>query len=133
MNTPLLVAATVFVGIAILIHAYIFVMESLTWSAPATWRRFGVRSQEDADTIQPMALNQGFYNLFLAIGATAGLVLLWAGMTAAGAALVFLGAGSMVAAALVLLVSSPRLARAAALQGAAPIAGVVLLAIALVA
>lgn len=131
MNTPLLVASTVFVGIAVLLHAYIFVMESVTWSQPATWKRFGVGSQADADTVRPMAFNQGFYNLFLAIGAAVGLVLLWVGATAAGAALVFLGAGSMVAAALVLVISSPRLARAAALQGTAPLIGVVLLALAL--
>ena len=131
MSTPLLIAATVFVGIAVLLHGYIFVMESITWRQPATWKRFGVRTQADADTTRPMAFNQGFYNLFLAIGAALGLVLLWTGATAAGAALVFLGAGSMVAAALVLVISSPRLARAAAIQGAAPLLGVVLLALAL--
>jgi putative membrane protein len=131
MSTPLLIAATVFVGIAVLLHGYIFVMESITWRQPATWKRFGVRTQADADTTRPMAFNQGFYNLFLAIGAALGLVLLWTGATAAGAALVFLGAGSMVAAALVLVVSSPRLARAAAIQGAAPLLGIVLLALAL--
>ena len=131
MSTPLLIAATAFVGIAVLLHGYIFVMESITWSQPTTWKRFGVRSQADADTTRPMAFNQGFYNLFLAIGAALGLVLLWAGATAAGAALVFLGAGSMVAAALVLVISSPRLARAAAIQGAAPLLGIVLLALAL--
>ena len=131
MNTPLLVAATVFVGIAILIHAYIFVMESLTWSAPATWRRFGVRSQEDADTIQPMALNQGFYNLFLAIVTVIGIVAVGLGHNAVGAALVFAGVGSMLAAAVVLLTSSPDKARAAITQGAFPLIAVVLLAIGL--
>ena len=35
--------------------------------------------QAAADTTKPMAYNQGFYNLFLAIGAVIGLVLYWAG------------------------------------------------------
>ena len=131
MNSGFLVAASVFVGIGALIHLYIFVLESVLWSRPRTWRTFGMKNQEDANTVRPMALNQGFYNLFLAIGAAVGLVLLWIGMTQAGAALVFLGAGSMVLAALVLIVSSPKLARAALLQGAAPLVGIILLVLAL--
>jgi putative membrane protein len=90
-----------------------------------------VRTEEDAVTLKSMAFNQGFYNLFLAIGATAGILLLILGSTAAGAALVFLAAGSMVAAALVLVVSSPRLFRAALVQGALPLGGIILLAVAL--
>jgi len=131
MNTGLLVASTVLVGIAVLIHLYIFVLESIRWREPKTWRTFGVASQADADTVRPMAFNQGFYNLFLAIGSAIGLVLLWAGMPEAGAALVLLAAGSMVAAALVLILSSPKLARAAAIQGLAPLLGIIALLIAL--
>ena len=37
--------------------------------------RFGIRSQADADLIRPMAYNQGFYNLALAIGVLVGVVL----------------------------------------------------------
>ena len=62
-----------------LLHVMIFVFESVMWSRPTTWRRFGVRSQADADVLRPMALNQGFYNLFLGIGALVGAVLLLAG------------------------------------------------------
>jgi len=131
MNTGLLVATTILVGIAVLIHLYIFVLESIRWSEPKTWRTFGVASQADADTVRSMAFNQGFYNLFLAIGAAVGLVLLWTGMHEAGAALVILGAGSMVAAALVLIISSPKLARPATIQGLAPLLGIVTLVLAL--
>ena len=131
MNSGLLVAASIFVGIGALIHLYIFVLESILWTRPSTWRTFGLKSQDEANTVRPMALNQGFYNLFLAIGAAAGLVLLWSGMAQAGAALVFLAAGSMVLAALVLIISSPKLARAALLQGAAPLVGIILLLLAL--
>ena len=48
-------------------------MESLTWRKPATWKRFGVASQEDAETQALFAFNQGFYNLFLAIIAAVGI------------------------------------------------------------
>ncbi len=75
------ILATVFGALAALLHVYIFVMESVQWSQPRIWRRFGVADQAAADTTKPMAYNQGFYNLFLAIGAIIGLALFWAGAT----------------------------------------------------
>ncbi|MDH6182245.1 putative membrane protein [Microbacteriaceae bacterium SG_E_30_P1] len=131
MNVGFAVAASVLVGLGAIIHLYIFVLESIRWSRPSTWRTFGVGSQADADTVKPMAFNQGFYNLFLAIGVAVGIVLFWAGMPEAGAALIFLAAGSMVGAALVLIASSPKLARPALIQGLAPLLGIVSLVIAL--
>lgn len=129
--TTLTVIAVVLLGLAALIHVYIFVLESLLWTRPSTRRTFGVRSVEEAETLKSMAFNQGFYNLFLAVGIVVGIVLLAVGLTPAGAALLFLAAGSMVAAALVLVLSSPKLARAAAIQGALPLLGIIVLAIAL--
>ncbi len=121
------IIGSVFLFIAAAIHVLIFFLESILWSKPATWRRFGLKSQEEADTVRPMAFNQGFYNLFLAIGVGVGLVLLGAGNTAGGIALSIFAALSMVLAALVLITSSPKLARSAALQGVAPLIGVVFL------
>ena len=132
MTTALLVVGSISVGIAALIHVYIFVLESLRWSRPATWKGFGLTSQADADTVRPMAFNQGFYNLFLAIGVLAGILLIAASRTAAGLAVAVFAAGSMVAAALVLSVSSPKLTRAAAVQGIPPLIGVILLGLAVV-
>lgn len=132
MNSALLIAGSVLVGLAAVIHVLIFALESILWSRPSTWRRFGLRSQSDAEIVKPMAFNQGFYNLFLSVGVTAGLLFLWAfGSPEVGLALVFLAAGSMVAAAAVLVLSSPKLARAAALQGLAPLVGIILLVVAL--
>jgi len=71
------ILALVFAGLAALLHVYIFVLESVRWSHPSVWRIFGLTSQDAADTTKPMAYNQGFYNLFLAIGAGIGVVL-WA-------------------------------------------------------
>jgi putative membrane protein len=123
----LLIAGSIVLGLAALIHVYIFVMESITWTAPTTWRRFGIASQEDAEVIRPMAYNQGWYNAFLAIATVCGLVLAYSPTFAqAGFALLFVGGGSMVLAATVLVISSPALARAAVLQGALPLIGLVL-------
>lgn len=132
MTMPLMIAGSVFVGLAAVIHLYIWVLESLLWQRPSTWRTFGLRSQEDADTVRPMAFNQGFYNLFLVIGVALGLLFVWVwGDPFIGVALILFAAGSMVAAAVVLILSSPKLARAAAIQGLAPLAGIILLVAAL--
>jgi putative membrane protein len=130
----LLIVGSIFIGLAALIHVYIFYMESISWTTPGTWRRFGIANQEDADTIQPMAYNQGFYNGFLAIGALAGIVLAASPvLQQAGIALELFAALSMVLAATVLVISSPKLARAAVLQGALPLIGIILVVIAIAA
>jgi len=125
------ILATVFGSLAALLHVYIFVMESVQWSQPRIWKRFGVPDQATADATKPMAYNQGFYNLFLAIGAIIGVVLFWAGgedtpLSAAGSALVLFSLGSMVAASLVLVTSGRRYLRAALIQGTLPLIGFVL-------
>lgn len=125
------ILATVFAALAALLHVYIFVMESVQWTQPKVWRRFGVADQEAADTTKPMAYNQGFYNLFLAIGVVIGLVLIFAGSDAApvrtaGLALVLFSLGSMVAAALVLLTTGMKYLRPALIQGTLPLIGFVL-------
>ena len=126
------ILGSVFVFVAAVIHVLIFFLESVLWSKPTTWKRFGLKTQAEADTVRPMAFNQGFYNLFLAIGVGVGLVLLGLpGSQQAGIALSIFAALSMVLAALVLITSSPKLARSAALQGVAPLIGVVFLVIAL--
>ncbi len=121
----------VFAGLAALLHVYIFVMESLTWTSPRTRAVFGTTAQE-AQTTKELAFNQGFYNLFLAVVTAVGIVMLSTGHRGVGAALVLAGVGSMLAAALVLLVSSPDKARAAITQGAVPLVAVVALVAALI-
>lgn len=124
----LLIAGAVFAAIAALIHVYIWVLESITWSSDSTRRTFGVRTREDADLLKPLAFNQGFYNLFLALGTAVGLVLLLAsGAGEAGFAVALFALLSMVLAAVVLVTSNPRMLRAALVQGAPPLVAVVLL------
>ena len=122
------ILATVFGSLAALLHVYIFVMESVQWSQPRIWKRFGVPDQPTADATKPMAYNQGFYNLFLAIGAVIGIVLFWTGGGGeiAGRTLVLFTLGSMVAAALVLLTTGMKYLRPALIQGTLPLIGFVL-------
>lgn len=121
--------ATVVAALAAALHVFIFVMESIGWSKPRVWRRFGVRDQATADATRPMAYNQGFYNLFLAIGTAVGLVLWWttdAATTVAGFTLVVFALASMLAATLVLVTSGARYLRPALTQGTLPAIGLVL-------
>lgn len=122
----MLVAGMIFAVLAALLHVYIFVMESLTWTSERTRRTFGL-SQEQALATKEMAFNQGFYNLFLAVAAGLGVVLTLAGQHTVAVTLVFVGCGSMVAAGLVLLLSSRSKARAALTQLTFPLIAVVLL------
>ena len=132
MNTALLIVGSVFVGLAAAIHVFIFVQESVLWSKPSTWKRFGLKTQAEADTMKAMAYNQGFYNVFLAIGAGVGLVMLeaqdWAQV---GLAITIFACLSMVLAAVVLITSSPKLWRAALLQGGPPLLGITFLLVAM--
>ncbi|CDQ44014.1 putative membrane protein [Mycolicibacterium neoaurum] len=127
----MLVAALIVAALAALLHVYIFVMESVTWTSPRTRATFGMSADEAAAT-KELAFNQGFYNLFLAIVSAIGIAAVAMGHSGIGAALILAGVGSMLAAALVLLISSPDKARAAISQGLFPLIAVVLLVIHLV-
>ena len=116
------VLAGVFAAIAALLHVFIFAMESVLWSKPQTWKRFAVANQAEADVLKPMAFNQGFYNLFLAIGIAVGLII---GDTA-GHALVVFGCLSIVGAAIVLALGGANYYRAAFMQGITPLIALLL-------
>ena len=109
----------VLAGLAALLHVYIFWLESVVWTSPRAQRVFGTTPQEAAAT-RGLAYNQGFYNLFLAVVAVVGIVLVAVGHLAVGAALVLAGTGSMLAAALVLVLTDRSRARAAFSQGTLP-------------
>lgn len=127
----MLTAALIFAGLAALLHVYVFVMESLTWTSPRTRAVFGT-TPEEAETTKLLAYNQGFYNLFLGVVTVIGIVSVVMQHRAVGSALIFAGVGSMLAAAVVLLASAPGKARAAVTQGTFPLIGVTLLVLALV-
>jgi putative membrane protein len=112
--------------IAALIHVYIFVLESVLFPRPSARKNFGV-TEAELPAVRPWAFNQGFYNLFLAIIAAVGLILLHTDQDAAGRALVAAACGSMLAASLVLLATNRRMIRAATVQGLAPLIALILL------
>ncbi|MET3769176.1 putative membrane protein [Marisediminicola sp. UYEF4] len=120
MGSFLLVTGAVLAAAAAALHVYIFVLESVLWTRPSTWRVFGLRSQADAETTRPLAYNQGFYNLFLAIGVVVGIALLPVN-SSAGVTLLLASTLSMVLAALVLVTSNRPMLRAAAMQGVLPL------------
>lgn len=122
------VAGSVFAVVAALIHVYIFVLESVQWTKESTRKVFGVKSEQDAELMKTLAFNQGFYNLFLALGVATGLVLLYTGGAVQGGfGIVLFALSSMVLAAAVLVTSNPKALRSALIQGGAPLVGVVLL------
>ncbi len=106
--------------VAGLVHVLIFCMESLWWTSPRVRARFR-QSPEQADTTKLLAFNQGFYNLFLAIGAFAGLGLVLTGHPRVGWTLACWNCLFMLGAALVLAGSAPGMRRGAVIQGAAPL------------
>jgi putative membrane protein len=122
----MLSVAVVLVVLAALVHVYIFVIESLQFERPSTLRAFGIKPEEAA-YMKPWAFNQGFYNLFLAIGAGAGAGLLAADRHPGGFALALFTTASMLAAALVLVGSDRRKLRGAVVQGTFPLLAVVAL------
>jgi len=106
--------------LAALVHVYIFSMESLWWTSPEVRRRFR-QTPEQSETTRVLAFNQGFYNLFLAIGIFAGYALLHLGHPVAALTLITWSCVCMVGAAVVLLASAPGMWRGALIQGAAPL------------
>ena len=111
----MLIAALTVTGIAALVHVYVFVLESLLWTTPRARTIFGL-DEQTARTTAPMAFNQGFYNLFLAVEIVAGIVLHAVGHHTVGAVLVLVGALSMVGAGIVLLASDRSKVRPALIQ-----------------
>ena len=64
--------AKVLVGLVVLIHVYIVVLEMFLWDKPFGRRVFG-NSAEFASASKVLAANQGLYNGFLAAGLIWGL------------------------------------------------------------
>jgi putative membrane protein len=116
----------ILMAIAGAIHVGIFVMESVLWRRPEVHRLFGVSDPAHAEMMSFALLNQGFYNLFLALGALAGVAyssdILFTGSH--NELLVFT-ALFMIGAALVLYVGDRRLWRGALIQGGPPLLALV--------
>ena len=102
------------------VHIVIFGMESVWWTTPEVRARFR-QSPEQAEATRLFAFNQGFYNLFLALGTFAGLGLVLTGYSRIGWMFVSWNCFCMLGAAVVLAGSAPGMRRGAVIQGAAPL------------
>jgi putative membrane protein len=111
--------------LAAAIHVLIFILESVRFTEPATYRRFFVETQRDAELLRPIFFNQGFYNLFLAIGAAGGILALNLGYVEAGRALVLFACASMALAGLILMFTDRRFVQAGVLQAGPPLVALV--------
>ncbi|GIH06620.1 membrane protein [Rhizocola hellebori] len=105
------VATQIFAVLAGLLHVGVFLMESVLFTRPNVQRLF-LGNAANTPQLQTFAFNQGFYNLFLALGAIGGVI---AG-GAAGKAIALFSCACMVGAGVVLLASQRRMWRGAALQ-----------------
>ena len=112
-----------FAFLAAAVHVFIFCMESLWFMRPSVHKRFGAATIADAEARRLFAFNQGFYNLFLAIGIFVGLVLLHVGGNATvGRTFVLFSCACMLGAGVVLFLSARRrMLRAAVIQAAFPL------------
>ncbi len=105
-------AFMIFSGLAALFHVGFFILETVIWGTPKANAIFRV-SPADAETMALFARNQGFYNLFLALGVPVGWFF---GKTA----VVAFSCAVMLGAAVVLFSLSPRMLRGALIQGLPP-------------
>jgi len=106
-----------------IIHILFFVLESLLFTRPTIYKIFGI-SKNNVEVTRLLFFNQGFYNLFLAIGTFAGIYLY---MENQGVALLVFTSSCMVGAALALLSSKRSMYRGAFLQGFLPLITLILL------
>jgi putative membrane protein len=116
----MLLVVQVFAALAGLVHVYIWVMETLRFSDPKVHRGTFKTETADLAAVKPWAANQGWYNLFLAVGALLGTALVRA-EPAVGWTLIVTACGSMLLAALVLVATDRSMVPAAAKQGGFPL------------
>jgi putative membrane protein len=116
-------ASQAFALLAAALHVLVFFMESVWFMRPKVHRRFGAATAADAEARRLFAFNQGFYNLFLAIGIFCGLALLHSGgNVTVGRTLVLFSCACMLGAGVVLFFSAGRpMLRAAVMQAIFPL------------
>src|SRR5581483_823077 len=90
------------------LHVVFFLFESVLFARPKIQKRFHVEPAA-AEAVRPWAFNQGFYNLFLALG-------LFAGLALKKDAYVIFPCACMVGAGLVLIATDRRMLRPGAMQ-----------------
>ncbi|MBV6699049.1 DUF1304 domain-containing protein [Kitasatospora aureofaciens] len=110
----------VFAMLAAAIHLIVWPLESFLYGHPRV-RFLLTGSTADAPEVRLWRFNVGFYNLFLALGLVAGLVLLHTGHATAGRAVITYISWFMIAGGVTLFASEPKLWRGALGQAVPPV------------
>ncbi len=112
--------AKVLAALAGLFHVLFFAMESFLWRTPRVMKIFQ-QTSESVELTARMAYNQGFYNLFLALGIFAGLFMMRSPeQEKQGLAVVVFALLSMFGASIILVLSTGKVL-GMAIQGAPPV------------
>jgi len=122
MNQVALAAAS----LAAVLHVGFFLLESVLWTKPIGRKVFRT-TEAEAETVKFMAFNQGFYNLFLAIGAGAGVALAATGRAEIGRTAMAFACACMLGASLVLATGGKKYVRGVVMQGVPPAVALVAL------
>jgi putative membrane protein len=115
----MLIAVQIAAALAGLLHVYIWVMECLRFSDPKVHQGVFRTATANVEHVRSWAFNQGWYNLFLAIGALVGVAVVRF-EAQIGWTLIVFACGSMLGAALVLVIKDRSMASAALKQGLFP-------------
>jgi putative membrane protein len=122
------ILALVAAGLAAGLHVVFFVLESVLFRTSRGRRLFGVRSEHDSPPLRLFAVNQGVYNLGLAVVVILGIVVLVGEPSSiAGLTLIIAGCSVMVLAGVALAWTAPRMLLAALVQGIPPLIAIGLL------
>ena len=129
--TTLLIIGLVLAALAAILHLAFFVLESVLFHRPVGRRIFGVRPENDSAPLRLFAVNQGVYNLGLAIVVFVGIVLtLSRDAWGIGIVIVITGSSLMVLAGIALAVTAPsRMLPIALAQGGLPLLAIAALVI----
>lgn len=127
--SALTVTGLVVASMASLLHMVFFVLESVLFRTPGVRRLFGVRPDADSAPLRLFAVNQGLYNLALAVAVLVGVVVaIAAPVSNLGVIVVLTGCAVMVVAGIALAVTAPRRTLPIALaQGGLPALAIIAL------
>jgi len=122
------VASQVLASIAALLHIVFFLFESVLFKDEKIQKRFFV-PRDAAESVRVWAFNQGFYNLFLALGVIVGLLGVHGAVPldiSSSRMLVLFPCACMVGAGIVLAFTDKRMLRAAIVQLGFPLIAIVI-------
>lgn len=113
----------IFIFITAIFHFLFFKLESIDFMKPEVIERFGL-TQQSAKHVESWAFNQGFYNLFFAMGLIYSIFLLRSKNEKYGKTLANFILLSIIGASIVLFLSVPGKLTAALIQGVPALFGI---------